>query len=147
MYGWAGAAYSTLARRHLAQLAEVHHGDPIADVLDDGQVVGDEQQRQTVAGLEILEQVEHLGLHADVERRHRLVADHQARIEDERAGDGDALALSAGELVRPALGGPGRVDADLVEEPVDDGPLLGVVAATPDRQRLADGVAQRCAAG
>ena len=37
------------------------------------------------------------------ERRHRLVADDQVRLGGEGAGDADALALPAGELVRPAV--------------------------------------------
>ena len=57
-----------VARGDLAELAEVHHRDAVADVLDHGEVVGDEDQRQAVLGLEVLEQVEHLGLHAHVER-------------------------------------------------------------------------------
>ena len=69
--------------------------------------------------LEVLEQVEHLGLDADVERRHRLVADDQRRVEHERAGDRDALALAAAELVRTALGGASGVDADGLEHLVD----------------------------
>ena len=38
-----------------------------------------------------------------VERRRRLVGDDDARIERDRAGDADALALAAGEGVRIAL--------------------------------------------
>ena len=56
-----------VGRRDLAELAEVHHRDAIADVLDDGQIVGNEDQRQPVLRLQVLEQVQHLGLHADVE--------------------------------------------------------------------------------
>jgi hypothetical protein len=37
----------------------------------------------------------HLRLHADVERRHRLVGDEQLGLERDRAGDADALALPA----------------------------------------------------
>ena len=69
--------------------------------------------------LEVLEQVQHLGLHADVEGADGLVADDQRRVEHQRAGDGDALALPAGELVRLALGGALRIDADLLEQRVD----------------------------
>ena len=39
----------------------------------------------------------------DVERRGRLVGDDQRRAAGERAGDHQALALAAGELVRIAL--------------------------------------------
>ena len=47
-----------------------------------------------------IEQVDHLRLHRDVERRDRLVADDQLRPQRERARDAEALALAAGELVR-----------------------------------------------
>ena len=63
--------------------------------LTTAEVVGDEDHREAVRLLEVLEQVQHLGLHADVERRHRLVADDQGRVEHERPGDRDALALAA----------------------------------------------------
>jgi hypothetical protein len=39
-----------------------------------------------------------------VERRHRLVEQQELRALGERAGERDALALPAGELVRAALG-------------------------------------------
>ena len=130
-----------VARRHLAHLAEVHDGDAVADVLDDGQVVGDEHERQAVALLEVLEQVQHLGLDAHVEGRDRLVADDQRRVEHERAGDRDALALSTGELVWAAFGGPLRVDADLLERPVDDRSALRFRPPLPDVEGFAHDVA------
>ncbi len=65
-----------------------------------GQVVCDEQVRQVELRLQILEQVDDLGLDRHVERRHRFVADDQLGPQRERAGDPDALALAAGELVR-----------------------------------------------
>ena len=56
------------------------------------------------------EQVEDRGLHRDVERRGRLVADDELRVARERAGDRDALLEAAGELHRllrqRALGEP-----------------------------------------
>ena len=83
-------------------LAEVHDRDPVADVLDDAHVVGDEQVGQAELALEVLQQVEDLRLDRHVERRDRLVADDEVGLEDERPGDPDALALAAGELVRIA---------------------------------------------
>jgi len=35
---------SSVSVGHLAQLAEVHGSDPVADALDDGQVVADDDQ-------------------------------------------------------------------------------------------------------
>ena len=52
--------------------------------------------------LQVLDQIEHLRLHRHVERRDRLVGDDEVRLDGERAGDADALALAAGELVREA---------------------------------------------
>ena len=49
------------------------------------------------------EQVDDLRLDRDVERRDGLVGDDQLRVQGERAGDADPLALAAGELVRVAV--------------------------------------------
>ena len=54
--------------------------------------------------LQVLEQVDDAGLDRHVERRHRLVEHEQLRVERERPGDADALALAAGELVREPVG-------------------------------------------
>ena len=90
-------------RRHLDDLAEIHHRDAVGHVLDDGEVVADEQERQAELLLQVLQQVDDLRLDRDVERRDRLVADDEVGLGRERAGDADALALPAGELVRPAV--------------------------------------------
>ena len=60
------------------------------------------------------DQVEDLGLHRDVERRRRLVEKQQPRLEDQRACDRDALALTAGELMRVSKAMT-RVEADIGE--------------------------------
>ena len=87
----------------LDDLAQVHHRDAVRDVLDHGQVVRDEQVGQVELVLEILEEVEDLGLDRHVERRHRLVTHDQLGSERERASDPDPLALAARELVRVAV--------------------------------------------
>ena len=92
----------SVGRADLADLAEVHDDDAVADVLHHREVVRDEDQREAVALLHVLEQVEDLRLHRHVERRHGLVADDQLRLGDDGARDRDALALATGELVRPA---------------------------------------------
>ena len=51
---------------------------------------------------QVRDQVDDLRLDRHVERRDRLVGDQQLRRQRERAGDGDALALAAGEFVRIA---------------------------------------------
>ena len=56
--GVSGPVEQPLGRPGLHDLAEVHHGHPVGDVPDDGEVVGDEQVRQPELGLDVLEQVE-----------------------------------------------------------------------------------------
>ena len=79
------------------------------------EIVRDEQHRQLQPVLQIEQQVDDLRLHRDVERRYRLVGDHQRRIERQRARDADALALAAAEGVRKARPRRGR-QADQIEQ-------------------------------
>jgi len=53
--------------------------------------------------LQILEQVDDLGLYGDVERRDRFVENDEIRLERQGAGDTDPLTLAAGELVWVAI--------------------------------------------
>ncbi len=102
-------------RPDLDDLAEVHHRDPVADVLDHRQVVGDEQVCQPEPLAQVGQQVEDLALDRHVERRDRLVADDELGLDRERPGDADALALTARELVRIAAD-VRRVEADDPEQ-------------------------------
>ena len=65
--GTAGRQAHHVAVADLAELAEVHDRDAVADVLDHRQVVTDEEEAQAVTRLHVLEHVEDLGLHRDVE--------------------------------------------------------------------------------
>ena len=87
--------------------------------------MGDHQVGQSVAGLEVLHQVEDLGLDGDVEGRDGLVGHDQLGIEGEGPGQADALALAAGELVGVAVD-RGAAQPHLVEQRAD---LLLLVGA------------------
>ena len=54
-------------------------------------------------------------LHRHVERRSRLIADDQLRLHGQRPGNGNTLALAAGEFVRVTLRGSG-IEADLLQQ-------------------------------
>ncbi len=123
-----GLRVQRVARGLLDEPAEVHHPDDVRDVPDDGEVVRDDQIGEAEGLLELLQQVDHLRLDRDVQRRDRLVADDHVRLQDQRAGDADALALAAGELVRVAGEGVGR-EADLGEDRLDLLPALRLVLA------------------
>ena len=87
--------------------AEIHDHHAVADVAHDREVVADEEQGEREVAAQLHEEVEDLGLDRDVECRDALVADQEVGLDGERAGDADALALTAGELVREAVGHAG----------------------------------------
>ena len=95
-------------------------------MLDHRQIVRDEQISQPHLALQVHHQIEHLRLDRDVERRHRLVADDQLRLQRQRARDADALALAAGKLMRIVVH-LRLAQADAVEQFGDA--LLHVLAA------------------
>ena len=92
--------------------------------------------------LEILKQRHHLGLDRHVQRRDRLIADHEARLDGERPGDPDALALPAAELVGVAVGEV-RVQPDQPQQLLDPLPLLAALRQVVDLERLADDAPDR----
>src|SRR5207248_2538419 len=77
----------------------VHHGHAIAGPRHDPEVVGDEDHREAVALLQLLEQAEVLRLDGQIEAGRRLVGDEQPRRARDGHGADDALAHAARELV------------------------------------------------
>ena len=65
--------------------------------------MADEDVGEVELVLQVGEEVEDLRLHREVEGGDRLVEHQQGRVEHQRAGDGDALALAAREHVRVAV--------------------------------------------
>ena len=95
-----GIVEQAFGRARFHDLAEVQDGDVVADVLDHPEIVGDEQIAEAELVLQPAQEVEDLCLYRDVEGGDGLVAAEEFRAAGERAGDGDALALAAGKLVR-----------------------------------------------
>src|SRR5215472_8587137 len=124
----------------LDDLAEIHDRDAVADVLDHREVVSDKQVGKPELALQVGEQVDYLRLHRDIEGGHRLVADDQARVESQRPGDADALALAARELVREAVERLGA-QADLEGQLSDSVFQLAAAGNAVIDERLADDVA------
>src|SRR5579864_4608165 len=113
------ALVDLVPRADLDHLAEIHHGDAIGDMPDDGEIVRNEDVREPEVALQRLEQIHDLRANRNVERRHRLVEDDQLRIQRERARDPDALPLAARELVREPVRMLGR-QADRAQQLADD---------------------------
>src|SRR6516225_4642451 len=92
-----------LGRADLADTAEIHHRDAVADRFDHGEIVRDEQQRQPEPRLHLLQQIEDLRADRNVERGDRLVADDEFGIEHERLRDADALAKANALPTQPPV--------------------------------------------
>ena len=97
-----GTLEDLVAVAFLDDFAGSHDGHPVGEMPHHAQVMRNEQIGQAMLGLQVGQQVQHLGLDRHVQRRHGLVGHDEARLQRQRARDGDALALPAGKLVRIA---------------------------------------------
>ena len=100
--------------RDLDDAAEIHHRDAVRNVPDHRKIVRNEQVGEIQLPLQILEQVDDLRLHRDVESRDGLIADDEAGPQGKRARDADPLPLPAREFMRIALRGRTR-QADKIQ--------------------------------
>ena len=96
--------------------AVLDHDHVVSQCAHHRQVVADEQVGQAMFFLKLAEQGDHLFLHRAIQRRGRFVQQDQRRFQHQRPGDGDALALAAGKLVRVAMTAL-RVEADFFQCP------------------------------
>ena len=92
-----------LRRAELLDPALVEDGDPVAQGERLFLVVRDEDEGDADLALQLLELDLHLLSQLEVEGAEGLVEQQGLRLDDGRAGEGDALALAAGELRRPAI--------------------------------------------
>ena len=99
----------------LHHATEVHDRDPIAERPGEAEVVGDEDQAEAAAALELDQDREDLQPHRRVEHRDGLVADQPLGLEHQGRGDRDALTLPAGELMGIAVEVALRIEADVGE--------------------------------
>src|SRR5258706_9869328 len=83
------------ARRFFDYLAQVHHGDAVAEVANHAQIVRDVYKRQVIVLLQVREQIQDLCLYGHVERRGRLVGNDEFRRQGQGSGNTDSLALAA----------------------------------------------------
>ena len=77
------------------EFSVLHDGDVVTDSADNGEVVADEDVGQSVFGLESAQQFDDFDLDGAVEGGGGFVEEDELGPQDEGAGDGDALALSA----------------------------------------------------
>src|SRR5215218_11463284 len=77
--------------------------DVVGDPLDLGEVVGDEDHRESQPVVQIRDQLLYPAPRGLIESARRFVEQERLRAEGEDAGDGDALLLSYGEGLRVAF--------------------------------------------
>ena len=85
--------------------AEIKHRHPVADAFNHRKIVADEDIGEAECLFEVVENVQNLRLHRNVERGNRLIEHDKLGVGGQRTGDADALRLSAGELVRGSAPG------------------------------------------
>ena len=78
-----------LGRCYLNDLAQVHHRNPVAGISDFREIVGDEQVSPVELHLKVGEEIDDLRLDRDVERRNRLIADDELRMQYQSPCDSD----------------------------------------------------------
>ena len=84
-----------ICRRLLHDFTRVHQRDVMRHLADNRKVMRDEEQRQAAFRLEPEKQIKNLLLQRHVERRGRLIRDHEVRVARERHRDHAALFLAA----------------------------------------------------
>jgi hypothetical protein len=82
--------------------ARIHDKDTVAHLVHNAKIVRDQQQGHANVALQRLQQVQNLRLHSHIERRCRLIGDHQARATGNCHGNHHPLPHTARELVRIA---------------------------------------------
>ena len=97
-------AVQLLRAGDLHDLAQIHDGHTVRDVLDHGKIVGHEQVGQAHLLLQADQHVDDLCLNGNVQRRDGLVHHEELGLHGQGTGNADALALAAGELVDEAVG-------------------------------------------
>ena len=115
--------------RELHNAAEIHDRDPIADVLNEGQVVSNEAVGQPEFALQVSEQVDALRLNRRIERAHWFSQDQEVEFDRKRTGDVQTLTLVPAELVRipvdvlrPKVNFPREFDQPLTPVPPPPSP-------------------------
>jgi hypothetical protein len=119
--GCLGVPHTAFVKPHSTIFPKIHHYDAATDVFDDCEIVSNEQVGEAELALQVLQQVDNLRLHGDIEGAHRLVADDEFWFNGQGASDADPLALATAELVWVAVR-VGGVKTHIVQQRKDTTP-------------------------
>lgn len=137
-------------REHLADrtvldnAARLHHGDMVADLADDGEIVTDQDHGHASLAMEVSQQGKNISLNQDVERRRGLVEEDDPRFGRKRAGDCNPLRLPTRQLVR-IPGGVAAPKAHVFEQLIEAPSALRCSHAAKMAQGGVQGVSNRMA--
>lgn len=116
---------------------QIHDDNSVTHMPYNGKVMGYNEKRKGKFRFQLMEEIDDLRLHGEVECRYRLVGDDEARRHGKCACNAYSLTLSARKLVRVSMVLFFR-QADLVHEVYDCFPVLLFAGQAMYRQRLAD---------
>ena len=85
---------------YLNDLTRIHHGDPVAQIPGNRQIMCDEQDRHSQATLMIANKIENLALNQVIKIGCRLVGNNKLRPESQHHGNKDALQHAATQMMR-----------------------------------------------
>ena len=101
--GMQGFANDSFGFGEFNGFAQVHHHDSMADVLNDGEVMRNEEVGDAALLLEVLQKIYDLRLDGDIECTDGFVTDDHLRLNRERPRYPDALTLATAEFVGVTL--------------------------------------------
>src|SRR5262249_6318731 len=105
-----GVALDARGRAQRDQLAEVQHGDPVAEIHDEWHVMLDQEDREAEARANGANQLAEFPLFAAVHAGRGLVEQQQLGLERQRARDLQAALVPIGEIARALVGTVGKTD-------------------------------------
>ena len=131
-------------RAGLHHLAMVHHDDLVGNLRHHAHVVRDKHHSHALGPLQILDQIQNLGLGGHIQCRRRFIRNQQRRLAGQRHGDHHPLTHPARKLEGVAVhrfGGIGNLNLGQQLHAACPGLLLGHFEV--QRQHLHDLVAHR----
>ncbi len=127
------------ATADLLDLALVQDHDPVGELKRFFLVVRHEDRGVAGAVVNLAQPAAQLTAHLGVERAERLIEQKQPRLDRERAGKCDALALAAGQLIWKPLIEAGELDeVEQRHHPIADRLLIGAGLAGAHAQTEGD---------
>ena len=90
-----GRAEDLMRLAFLNYHALLHNHDAVADLGGDTQIVSDEKHGKVEASLHVLEKLENLRLHRNVEGGHGLISNQYVRLHCKSASNRETLALTS----------------------------------------------------